>query len=53
MMFVLFQREEEVDGKNKEERRRSIEGGVDITKLCLMNQEELADTLEGGKRLLF
>ena len=46
--------EEEVDGKNEEQRRRAIEGVVDITKLCLMemNQEELADTLGGGKRLL-
>ncbi|XP_056448678.1 NLR family CARD domain-containing protein 3-like isoform X2 [Gadus chalcogrammus] len=42
--------EEEVDGKNEEQRRRATEGVVDITKLCLMemNQEELADTL--GKR---
>ncbi|CAL8386042.1 unnamed protein product [Boreogadus saida] len=41
--------EEEVDGKNGEQRRRAIEGVVDITKLCLMemNQEELADTLWG------
>ncbi|CAL8290772.1 unnamed protein product [Lota lota] len=43
------QREEEkkVDGKNEEQRRRAIEGVVDITLLCLMemNQEELADTL--------
>ena len=47
--------EEEVDGKKEEQRRRAIEGVVDITKLCLMemNQEELADTLWGGKRLLF
>ncbi|XP_059910226.1 NLR family CARD domain-containing protein 3-like [Gadus macrocephalus] len=39
--------EEEVDGKNEEQRRRAIEGVVDITKLCLMkmNQEELAVTL--------
>uniref|UniRef100_A0A8C5CSF1 NACHT, LRR and PYD domains-containing protein 3-like n=2 Tax=Gadus morhua TaxID=8049 RepID=A0A8C5CSF1_GADMO len=39
--------EEEVDGKNEEQRRRAIEGVVDITKLCLMemNQEELAYTL--------
>ncbi|CAL8337413.1 unnamed protein product [Arctogadus glacialis] len=39
--------EEEVDGKKKEQRRRAIEGVVDITKLCLMEmkQEELADTL--------
>ncbi|CAL8290709.1 unnamed protein product [Lota lota] len=47
--FSESQREEEkeVDGKNKEQRRRAIEGVVDITKLCLMemNQEELADTL--------
>ncbi|CAL8253526.1 unnamed protein product [Arctogadus glacialis] len=42
--------EEEVDGKKEEQRRRAIEGAVDITKLCLMemNQEELADTLWGG-----
>ncbi|CAL8290346.1 unnamed protein product [Lota lota] len=41
---------EEVDGKNEEQRRRAIEGVVDITKLCLMemNQEELVDTLWGG-----
>ncbi|XP_030208863.1 uncharacterized protein LOC115541313 isoform X2 [Gadus morhua] len=47
--------EEELDAKNEEQRRRAIEGVVDITKLCLMemNQEELADTLWGGKRLLF
>ncbi|CAL8290350.1 unnamed protein product [Lota lota] len=44
------QREEEVDGKDEEQRRRAIEGVVDITKLCLkeMNQEELADTLWGS-----
>ncbi|CAL8277537.1 unnamed protein product [Gadus morhua 'NCC'] len=43
------QRKEEEDGKNEEQRRRAIEGVVDITKLCLMemNQEELADTLWG------
>ncbi|CAL8386058.1 unnamed protein product [Boreogadus saida] len=37
------------DGKKEEQRRRAIEGVVDITKLCLMemNQEELADTLWG------
>jgi hypothetical protein len=37
----------------EEQRRRAIEGVVDITKLCLMemNQQELADTLRGGKRL--
>uniref|UniRef100_A0A8C5BP48 NACHT domain-containing protein n=1 Tax=Gadus morhua TaxID=8049 RepID=A0A8C5BP48_GADMO len=42
--------EEEVDGKKEEQRRRAIEGVVDITKLCLMemNQEGLADTLGGG-----
>ncbi|CAL8386054.1 unnamed protein product [Boreogadus saida] len=41
--------EEEVDVKNEEQRRRAIQGVVDITKLCLMemNQEELADTLWG------
>ena len=46
---------EEVDDKKEEQRRRAIEGVVDITKLCLMemNQEELADKLWGGKRLLF
>uniref|UniRef100_A0A8C5BPP0 NACHT, LRR and PYD domains-containing protein 12-like n=1 Tax=Gadus morhua TaxID=8049 RepID=A0A8C5BPP0_GADMO len=43
------QREEE-DGKNEEQRRRAIEGVVDITKLCLMemNQDELADKLRSG-----
>ncbi|CAL8342181.1 unnamed protein product [Arctogadus glacialis] len=47
--------EDEVDGKNKEQRRCAIAGVVDITKLCLMemNQEELADTLWRSKRLLF
>jgi len=47
--------EEEVDGKSEEQRRRAIEGVVDITKLCLMemNQDELVNTLWGGKRLLF
>ena len=46
---------EEEDGKKELQRRRAIEGVVDITKLCLMemNQEELADTLWAGKRLLF
>ncbi|CAL8238976.1 unnamed protein product [Gadus morhua 'NCC'] len=46
--------EEELDGEKEEQRRRAIQGVVDITKLCLMemNQEELADTLWGGKRLL-
>ncbi|CAL8277375.1 unnamed protein product [Gadus morhua 'NCC'] len=43
------QREEE-DVKKEEQRRRAIEGVVDITKLCLMemNQEELADKLWAG-----
>ncbi|CAL8260678.1 unnamed protein product [Gadus morhua 'NCC'] len=42
--------EQEVDGKNKQQKRRAIEGVVDITKLCLMemNQEELVHTLWGG-----
>ncbi|CAL8399458.1 unnamed protein product, partial [Gadus morhua 'NCC'] len=42
--------EEEEDGKNAEQRRRAIEGVVDITKFCLMeiNQEELADKLGSG-----
>ncbi|CAL8389873.1 unnamed protein product [Boreogadus saida] len=46
--------EEELDGEKEEQRWRAIQGVVDITKLCLieMNQEELADTLWGGKRLL-
>ena len=37
--------EEVVDGKTEEQRRRAIEGVVDITRLCLMemNQEDLAD----------
>ena len=49
------EKEEEVDGKKEEQRRRAMEGVVDITKLCLMemNQEELADTLWGGKTLTF
>ncbi|CAL8386104.1 unnamed protein product [Boreogadus saida] len=44
------QREEDEDVKKEEQRRRAIEGVVDIAKLCLMemNQEELADTLWGG-----
>ena len=48
------EREEEA-GKKGEQRRRAIEGVVDITKLCLMemNQEELADALLDGKTLLF
>ncbi|KAK0139751.1 NLR family CARD domain-containing protein 3 [Merluccius polli] len=39
--------EEVVDGKKEDQRRRAIQGVVDITMLCLMemNQEELADTL--------
>ncbi|CAL8290216.1 unnamed protein product [Gadus morhua 'NCC'] len=42
--------EEEVDGKNKEQRMRAMEGVVDITKLCLMemDQKDLADRLWGG-----
>uniref|UniRef100_A0A8C5FHU4 NACHT domain-containing protein n=1 Tax=Gadus morhua TaxID=8049 RepID=A0A8C5FHU4_GADMO len=42
--------DEEEDCKNEEQRRRAIEGVVDITKLCLMemNQEELADKLSSG-----
>ena len=49
------EKEEELDDKNEEQRRRAIEGVVDITNLCLMemNHEELADKLWGGKRLLF
>ncbi|CAL8300790.1 unnamed protein product [Gadus morhua 'NCC'] len=41
---------EEVDGKKEEQRRRAIEGVVDITMLCLMemNHEELADKLLSG-----
>ncbi|CAL8367464.1 unnamed protein product [Gadus morhua 'NCC'] len=37
----------EVDGEEEEQRRRAIEGVVDITLLCLkeLKQEELADTL--------
>ncbi|CAL8378244.1 unnamed protein product [Gadus morhua 'NCC'] len=47
------QREEE-DVKKEEQRRRAIEGVVDITKLCLMemNQEELADTLWAGSAVV-
>jgi hypothetical protein len=39
--------EEEMDGKKEEQRRRAIEGVVDITKLSQVeiNQEELADKL--------
>ena len=52
------QREEEeevVDGEEEEQRRRAIEGVVDITVLCLkqLKQEELADSLQSSKRLLF
>ncbi|CAL8290808.1 unnamed protein product [Lota lota] len=45
------QREEkEVDGRKEEQRRRAIEGVVDIALFSLMeiNQEELANTLWGG-----
>ena len=47
--------EQEVDGNNEEQKRRAIEGVVDITKLCLMemNQEELADKLGSGKILIY
>ncbi|KAK0141471.1 NLR family CARD domain-containing protein 3 [Merluccius polli] len=40
--------EEEVDGEEKEQRRRAIEGVVDITVLCLkqLKQEELAHSLQ-------
>ncbi|KAK0139922.1 NLR family CARD domain-containing protein 3 [Merluccius polli] len=40
---------EEEDAKKGEQRRRAVEGVVDITKLCLMemNQEELANKLWG------
>ena len=48
--------EEEValDSKREEQRRHAIEGVVGIAKLCLMemNQEELANKLWGGKRLV-
>ena len=51
------QREEEevVDGEKEEQRRRAIEGVLDITVLCLkqLKQEELADSLQSSKRLLF
>ena len=42
--------EEDVEVKNEEQRRRAIEGVVDITKLCLVeiNQEELADKPGGS-----
>ncbi|KAK0153471.1 NLR family CARD domain-containing protein 3 [Merluccius polli] len=40
--------EEVVDGEEKEQRRRAIEGVVGITVLCMkqLKQEELADTLQ-------
>ena len=46
--------EEEVDGKKEEQRRRAIEGVVNITMLCLMemNKKGLADKLMRGKILL-
>ena len=46
--------EEVVDGEEEEQRRRAIEGVVDIT-VCLkqLKQEELADSLQSSKRLLF
>ena len=46
---------EEVDGEDEEQRRRAIEGVRDITVLCLkqLKQEELADSLQSSKRLLF
>ncbi|KAG7271813.1 hypothetical protein CRUP_017059 [Coryphaenoides rupestris] len=49
-----WEEEEEVDGKKKEQRRRAIEGVIDITKLCLMemNQEDLADTLRIVHKLI-
>ena len=55
MLRESEEEEEEVDGKYEEQRRRAIEGVAAISKLCLieMNQEELADTLWGGKSLLF
>ncbi|CAL8360128.1 unnamed protein product [Boreogadus saida] len=39
--------EEELDGEEEEQRRRAIEGVVDITLLCMkqLKQEELADSL--------
>ena len=45
--------EDGVDGKKEKQWWRAVKGVVEITKLCLMemNQEELADTLWGGKRL--
>ena len=48
-------REEEekevLDCKNEDQRRRAIEGVIDITKLCLieLNQEELAYKLRSGR----
>ncbi|CAL8360209.1 unnamed protein product [Boreogadus saida] len=46
--FSESQREEkEVDGEEEEQRRRAIEGVLDITLLCMkqLKQEELADSL--------
>ena len=47
--------EEVVDGEEEEQRRRAIAGVVDITVLCLkqLKREELADSLQSSKRLLF
>ncbi|CAL8282812.1 unnamed protein product [Boreogadus saida] len=44
---------EEVYGKNEEQRRRAIDGVVDIKKPSLMemNQEELADTMGGPQKV--
>ena len=49
------EKEAKLHDKNEEQRRRAIEGVVDITKLCLMemNQEELADKLGSGKILIY
>ncbi|KAK0135022.1 NLR family CARD domain-containing protein 3 [Merluccius polli] len=52
------QREEDkevVDGEEEEQRRRAIEGVVDITVLCLkqLKQEELADSLQSSKRHIY
>ena len=43
--------EERLDCKNEDQRRRALEGVVDITKLCLMelNQDELAGKLRSGR----
>ncbi|KAK0153923.1 NLR family CARD domain-containing protein 3 [Merluccius polli] len=44
--------DEEVDGEEEEQRRRAIQGVVDITVLCLkqLKQEELAHSLQSSKR---